>query len=245
MQIPFWSEDKDIRYEMEDCDKLQKEMINKQGNMEPERRHRKDSLKRLFKKTQQEGGVKDKKIVELKKEEKEVSISQVKYWVNLESTTVSTPTEVLETHETLRQTKQILVKKESQNEEDSQSEKPIVLGTYHEDEDEEEMKIIVPTKCKDINTSTNEKFEGSESKEKENFEQERSKLNKKMVHHKTEKNEIINEKKELQPKLAIENMIKKILEQKINSNLKEILSVSPTFIQKLQGVSLEEKEEKK
>ncbi|MBW0544152.1 hypothetical protein O181_083867 [Austropuccinia psidii MF-1] len=66
MQIAFWSEDKDIRYEikgmtvyeMEDWDQLKKEMISKWGKAEPERRYRKDSLTRLFTKTQQEGGVK-------------------------------------------------------------------------------------------------------------------------------------------------------------------------------------------
>ncbi|MBW0549139.1 hypothetical protein O181_088854 [Austropuccinia psidii MF-1] len=66
MQIAFWSEDKDIRYEiegmpgyeMEDWDQLKKEMISKWGKVEPERRHRKDSLTRLFNQTQQEGGVK-------------------------------------------------------------------------------------------------------------------------------------------------------------------------------------------
>ncbi|MBW0559915.1 hypothetical protein O181_099630 [Austropuccinia psidii MF-1] len=56
MQVAFWSEDKDIRYEiegmpgyeMEDWDQLKKEMISKWGKVEPERRHRKDSLTRLF-----------------------------------------------------------------------------------------------------------------------------------------------------------------------------------------------------
>ncbi|MBW0541604.1 hypothetical protein O181_081319 [Austropuccinia psidii MF-1] len=42
MQIKFWSEDKDIRYEMEDWNQLKKEMISKWGKVEPERRHRRD-----------------------------------------------------------------------------------------------------------------------------------------------------------------------------------------------------------
>ncbi|MBW0571332.1 hypothetical protein O181_111047 [Austropuccinia psidii MF-1] len=66
MQIAFWSEDKDIRYEtegmqgyeIEDWDQLKKEMISKWRKVEPERRNRKDSLTRLFNETQQEGGVK-------------------------------------------------------------------------------------------------------------------------------------------------------------------------------------------
>ncbi|MBW0569721.1 hypothetical protein O181_109436 [Austropuccinia psidii MF-1] len=184
----------------------------------------------------------DQKIVELKKEEKEVSIAQVEDWGNWEPPIVSSPTEMLETHATLRQTKQRLAKQESQNREDSQSKKPILPGTYHEDEAEEEMKIIVPTKYKDKHTKRDEKFEGTESKEKENVEEESDKLNKKMVYHKTENKEVLKDKKELKPKLAIENVIKKILEQKINLTLKEILSVSPAFIHRLQGISLKEKE---
>ncbi|MBW0482909.1 hypothetical protein O181_022624 [Austropuccinia psidii MF-1] len=66
MQIAFWSEDKDIRYkiggmpvhEMEDWDQLKKEIISKWGKVEPEKRHRRDSLTRIFNQTQQEGGVK-------------------------------------------------------------------------------------------------------------------------------------------------------------------------------------------
>ncbi|MBW0592887.1 hypothetical protein O181_132602 [Austropuccinia psidii MF-1] len=66
MQIEFWSEDKDIRYEieampgyeMEDWDQLKKEMISKWEKVDPGRRNRKYSLTRLFDKTQQEEGVK-------------------------------------------------------------------------------------------------------------------------------------------------------------------------------------------
>ncbi|MBW0560789.1 hypothetical protein O181_100504 [Austropuccinia psidii MF-1] len=127
----------------------------------------------------------DKKIGELKKEEKEVSISQVEEWGNREPQTVSSPTEMLETHATLRQTKQRLAKQENQNKEDSQIKKPILPGSYHEDEAEEEMKMIVPTKYKDKHTKRDETLEETESKEKENVEEESDKLNKKMLHHKT------------------------------------------------------------
>ncbi|MBW0558631.1 hypothetical protein O181_098346 [Austropuccinia psidii MF-1] len=120
----------------------------------------------------------DKMIVELKKEEREVSIAQVEDKGNWEPPIVSSPTENLETHETSRQTKQRLAKQESQNEEDSQSKKPILSGTYHGDEAEEEIKIIVPTKYKDKHTTRNETFENTESKEKENIEEESDKLKK-------------------------------------------------------------------
>ncbi|MBW0534791.1 hypothetical protein O181_074506 [Austropuccinia psidii MF-1] len=73
---------------------------------------------------------------------------------------------MLETHAILRQTKKKLAKQESQNKEDSQSKKCILPGTYHEDDAEKEMKIIVPTKYKDKHTTRNETFEKTESKEK-------------------------------------------------------------------------------
>ncbi|MBW0523927.1 hypothetical protein O181_063642 [Austropuccinia psidii MF-1] len=76
---------------------------------------------------------------------------------------------MLETHADLRQTKQRLARQESQNKEYSQSTKHILPGTYHEDEAEEEMKMIVPTKYKDKNTKRDETFEETESKEKENI----------------------------------------------------------------------------
>ncbi|MBW0583485.1 hypothetical protein O181_123200 [Austropuccinia psidii MF-1] len=44
------------------------------------------------------------------------------------------------------------------------------------------------------------------------------------------------------PKLIIEHVMKKILEQKINLTLEEILSMSPTFIDKLQNLTTQEKE---
>ncbi|MBW0544860.1 hypothetical protein O181_084575 [Austropuccinia psidii MF-1] len=44
------------------------------------------------------------------------------------------------------------------------------------------------------------------------------------------------------PRLIIEHVMKKILEQKINLSLEEILSISPTFIQKLKNLTTQEKE---
>ncbi|MBW0538640.1 hypothetical protein O181_078355 [Austropuccinia psidii MF-1] len=103
---------------------------------------------------------------------------------------------MLETNGDLRKTKQRFDKKESHNKEDSKSKKPILPGTYHEDEAEEEMKIIVPTKYRDKHTIRNETFEASESKEKENIEEESERLNEKMFHHKNGKKKVINDKKE-------------------------------------------------
>ncbi|MBW0563709.1 hypothetical protein O181_103424 [Austropuccinia psidii MF-1] len=142
----------------------------------------------------------DQNINQLKKEEKEVSIAQVEDWGNWEPPIVSSPNEMLETQATLRQTKQRLAKKESQNREDSESKKPILPGTYHEDEAEEERNIIVQTKYKDKHTTSNETFEGTEIKEKENVEEEGERLNNKMVHHKIEKKEVIKDKEQLKPK---------------------------------------------
>ncbi|MBW0531040.1 hypothetical protein O181_070755 [Austropuccinia psidii MF-1] len=95
---------------------------------------------------------------------------------------------MLETHATLIQTKQRLAKQESQKKEDPQSKKPILPGTYHEDEAEEEMKIIVPTKFKEKHTSRNETFEKTESKEKENVEEKSDKLKKRWFTTKMRRN---------------------------------------------------------
>ncbi|MBW0533152.1 hypothetical protein O181_072867 [Austropuccinia psidii MF-1] len=62
----------------------------------------------------------DQNVVELKKEEKDVSIAQAEDWGNWEPPIVSSPTDMLKTHATLRKTKQRLAKQESQNKEDSQ-----------------------------------------------------------------------------------------------------------------------------
>ncbi|MBW0576729.1 hypothetical protein O181_116444 [Austropuccinia psidii MF-1] len=103
------------------------------------------------------------------------------------------------------------------------------------------MKIIVPTKYKDKQTTRNKAFEAIEGKEKDDFEEEKDRLNKETVYHKTEMKEVIKDKKELRFKLAIENVIRKILEHKINLTLEEMLSVFPTFIHKLKGISLDKK----
>ncbi|MBW0567992.1 hypothetical protein O181_107707 [Austropuccinia psidii MF-1] len=95
----------------------------------------------------------DQKTVELKKEEKELSIAQVEDWGNQEPPIGSSPTEMLEKHATLRQTKQRLAKKESQNKEDSQIKKHILPANNHEDEAEEEKIMIAPTKYKDGHTT--------------------------------------------------------------------------------------------
>ncbi|MBW0464120.1 hypothetical protein O181_003835 [Austropuccinia psidii MF-1] len=44
------------------------------------------------------------------------------------------------------------------------------------------------------------------------------------------------------PKIIIQHLKKKILEQKINVTLEEIFSISPTFIDKLQNLTTQEKE---
>ncbi|MBW0563139.1 hypothetical protein O181_102854 [Austropuccinia psidii MF-1] len=92
---------------------------------------------------------------------------------------------MFETHATLRQTNQILDKQEIQSKENSQSKKPILPGTYHEDGAEEEMKMVFANIYKGKHTTRNETFDGTESKEKENVEEKSNKLNQNMAHHKT------------------------------------------------------------
>ncbi|MBW0532180.1 hypothetical protein O181_071895 [Austropuccinia psidii MF-1] len=83
---------------------------------------------------------------------------------------------MLETHATLRQTKQIFAQQESQNEEYSQIEKPILPGSYHEDAAEEKMKMIVPTKYKDKHTRRDETLEKTEIKLREAEDKSKEKI---------------------------------------------------------------------
>ncbi|MBW0549664.1 hypothetical protein O181_089379 [Austropuccinia psidii MF-1] len=97
----------------------------------------------------------DKKIVDLNKEEKEVSISQMEDWRNWEPPNISSPTGMLETHATIRHTKKRLAKPENQRKEGYKYKNPIIPGTYHEDDTEEEIKIIFAIEYKEENTRRN------------------------------------------------------------------------------------------
>ncbi|MBW0567226.1 hypothetical protein O181_106941 [Austropuccinia psidii MF-1] len=112
-----------------------------------------------------------------------------------------------------------------------------IPGAYHEeDEAEEEIRVLLPTKYK----KTQERKEVdnddieiiSRNKNKEGLRQELQKMELKDKVKSTDNN----------PKLIIEHVMKKILEQKINLTLEEILSISPTFIDKLQNLTTQEKE---
>ncbi|MBW0533239.1 hypothetical protein O181_072954 [Austropuccinia psidii MF-1] len=103
-----------------------------------------------------------------------------------------------------------------------------IPGSYHEeDEAEEEIRVLIPTKYK--KTQEGKEVDNddikiiSRNKNKEGLRQELQKMELKDK----VKSTAIN------PKLIIEHVMKKIFEQKINLTLEEILSMSPTFIDKL------------
>ncbi|MBW0545289.1 hypothetical protein O181_085004 [Austropuccinia psidii MF-1] len=79
---------------------------------------------------------------EKKSEDKSISIAHVEDWSNWKPPTISSDNDPFESHIGLRQTKQRLAR-QSQNQEPKK--KAEILGTYIEEEKEEE-RVIIPTK---------------------------------------------------------------------------------------------------
>ncbi|MBW0483878.1 hypothetical protein O181_023593 [Austropuccinia psidii MF-1] len=112
-----------------------------------------------------------------------------------------------------------------------------IPGAYHEeDEAEEEIRVLIPTKYK-------KKQEGKEV-DNDDIEIISKDNNKEGLRQESQKMELKDKVKSTanNPKLIIEHVMKKILEQKINLTLGEILSMSPTFIDKLQNLTTQGKE---
>ncbi|MBW0519075.1 hypothetical protein O181_058790 [Austropuccinia psidii MF-1] len=107
--------------------------------------------------------------------------------------------------------------------------------SYHEeDEAEEEIRVSIPTKYKKT----------QEGKEVENIEIISKDKNKEVPRQDSQMMELKNKVKSIanNSKIIIEHVMKKILEQKINLTLEELLSMSQTFIAKLQNLTTQEKE---
>ncbi|MBW0570458.1 hypothetical protein O181_110173 [Austropuccinia psidii MF-1] len=127
-----------------------------------------------------------------------------------------------------------------QQEDKNETHKPFkrkIKGAYHkEDEAEEEIRVLFPTKYKKTQEGKEVDDDNikiiSRNKNKEGLRQELQKMELKDKVKSTANN----------PKLIIEHVMEKILEQKINLTLEEILSMSPTFIDKLQNLTTQEKE---
>ncbi|MBW0592387.1 hypothetical protein O181_132102 [Austropuccinia psidii MF-1] len=183
-------------------------------------------------------------VIEESKGEKATAIAQIEEWGNWKPPQISPENENIQINVGLRQTRQRAARQESQSqtqqEDKTETHKPFkkkIPGSYHEeDEAEEEIRVLIPTKYKKT----------QEGKEVDNDDIEiiSKEKNKEVLRQESQKMELKNKVKSTanNPKLIIEHVMKKILEQKINLTLEEILSRSPTFIDKLQNLTTQEKE---
>ncbi|MBW0490685.1 hypothetical protein O181_030400 [Austropuccinia psidii MF-1] len=171
-------------------------------------------------------------VIEERKGEKAAVIVQIEEWGNWKPPQISPANENIRINVGLRQTRQRAARQEShtqtQQDDKNETHKPFkkkVPGFYHEeDEAEEEIRIPIPTKVK----------KAQEAKEVDNYYIEiiSKEKNKEVLRQDSQKMELKNKVKSTStnPKLIIEHVMKKILEQKINLTLEEILSMSPTLL---------------
>ncbi|MBW0546704.1 hypothetical protein O181_086419 [Austropuccinia psidii MF-1] len=111
-------------------------------------------------------------------------------------------------------------------------EKAAIPGTYVEEKEEE--RVIIPTKFQNSNIPKSdqpaEEIENiTNNNEDEKIPKEEKKFRK-------------PQKKQVETKLEIDKIIKKIMQQKINLTIEEILRMSPNFVHKLQELSKKDKE---
>ncbi|MBW0549156.1 hypothetical protein O181_088871 [Austropuccinia psidii MF-1] len=170
------------------------------------------------------------KPTEKKPEDKSTSIAHVEDWSNWKPPTISSANDPFESHIGLRQTKQRM-ERQSQNQETKK--KAEIPGTYIEEEKEEE-RVIIPTKFQNSNIpkpdQPEEEIENIANKnEDEGITKEERKFRK-------------PQKKQVETKLKIDKIIKKIMQQKIKLTVEEILRMSPNFVHKLQELSEKDKE---
>ncbi|MBW0589871.1 hypothetical protein O181_129586 [Austropuccinia psidii MF-1] len=166
-------------------------------------------------------------VIERSKAEKATAIAQREEWGNWKPPQISPANKKIQINVGLRQTRQRAARQESQSqtqqEDKTETHKPFkkkIPGSYHEeDEAEEEIRVLIPTKYKKT----------QEGKEVDNYDIEiiSKEKNKEVLRQESQKMELKNKVKSTanNPKLTIEHVMKKILEQKINLTLEEILSM--------------------
>ncbi|MBW0516580.1 hypothetical protein O181_056295 [Austropuccinia psidii MF-1] len=159
---------------------------------------------------------------EKKSEDKSTSIEHVEDWSNWKTPTISSANDPFESHIELRQTKQ-RTERQAQNQEPKK--KAAIPGAYIEEGKEEE-RVITPTKFQNSNIPRpDQPEEEMENIANKNEDEEIPKEEKKFRKY---------QKIQVETKLEIEKIIKKIMQQKINLTMEEILSMSPNFVHKLQ-----------
>ncbi|MBW0544653.1 hypothetical protein O181_084368 [Austropuccinia psidii MF-1] len=162
--------------------------------------------KPLIKQKQEE----EVKPTEKKSEDKSISIAHVEDCSNWKSPTISSANDPFESQIGLRQTKQRL-ERQAPNQEPKK--KAAIPGTYIEEEKEEE-RVIIPTKFQNSNIpkpdQPEEEIENIANKnEDEEIPKEEKKFRK-------------PSKKQVENKLELDIIIKKIMQQKINLTIEEI-----------------------
>ncbi|MBW0487992.1 hypothetical protein O181_027707 [Austropuccinia psidii MF-1] len=173
---------------------------------------------------------KEKTVIDDHKDEKAATIAQIEEWGRWKPPEISPANENLKINVVLRQKRQelqIQPQKEHKNE-TKKSLKKKIQGAYHEEnEAEEEIRVLIPTKYK--------KTKEGKERYNDNIEIISNDRNKEIPKQDSQNMELKNKVKYTvnNPKPIIENVMKKILEQKINLTIDERLLMSPTFIDKL------------
>ncbi|MBW0540184.1 hypothetical protein O181_079899 [Austropuccinia psidii MF-1] len=147
---------------------------------------------------------------EKKSEDKSTSIAHVEDWSNWKPPTISSANDPFESHIGLRQNKQRM---ERQAQTQESRKKPAIPGTYIEEKKDED-RVIIPTKFQNSNIpKPDQPEEEIENIANTNEDEDSPKEKKVRKPH----------KKQVEDKLEIDKIIKKIMQQKINLTIEKIL----------------------
>ncbi|MBW0541707.1 hypothetical protein O181_081422 [Austropuccinia psidii MF-1] len=186
---------------------------------------------------------KEMSIIQLRKDNSATAIAKAESWGNWKPPTISSANAPLLNNYGFRNTKERNSRAENTNQDALRShskvktpikKRPNIPGTYIEDEHKKEVKTIIPTKYKKPQLVKNEKeILPQEPKiyQTENTQEPIKKFKERKI--------VKEEKGDIQEIMA--QIIKKVLDQKINLNLKQILVMSPKFFNQLKNFSEEEK----
>ncbi|MBW0489524.1 hypothetical protein O181_029239 [Austropuccinia psidii MF-1] len=163
-----------------------------------------------------ENNLQEKTVIDDHKDEKEAAIVQIEEWGTWKPPQISPENENLQMNVVLRKTRQE-AQSQAQQENKNETQKSLkknIPGAYHEEyEAEEEIRVSIPTKYKEIQEVI-ERYN-------ENIEIIFKKGNKEIPKQDSQKMELKNKVKSTvnNPKPIIEHVMKKIFEQKINLTL--------------------------
>ncbi|MBW0483486.1 hypothetical protein O181_023201 [Austropuccinia psidii MF-1] len=237
---------------------LKKDLITKWGRVEPEKRYRKDSLIKLFNDTQEDGGIGS--LSQYKKfmgEYETIVTYSLRYRYIAQDNMFhedlfdclssyikgAITNEPLFINYGLRNTKEKYSRAENTNQDVLRSHPKVktpikkrqnIPGAYIDDEQKGEEKTIIPTKYKKPQLVQNENYRPSQEPKIDHTKNTQESI-KKVNERKITK----EEKLDLQEIMA--QILKRVLEQKRNLTLKQILVMSPKFFNQLKNVSEEEK----